>query len=191
LLHEPIGSDISGATLGIIGMGRIGEAVARRARFGFGMSVLYCSRSRHPAAEADYGATRVPLAELLSNADVVSLHAPLTAETKHIINASTLALMRPHSILVNTARGGLVREADLAAALQIGQLAGAGLDVFEHEPLVHPDLLKAGTRVVLTPHIGSATARTRLAMSRTAVDDVLAVLAGRSPRFPVEPRAAA
>jgi glyoxylate reductase len=191
LLHEPIGTDVSGAALGIVGMGRIGDAVARRAHFGFGMSVLYCSRSRHAAAEADYSATRVPLDELLSNADVVSLHAPLTAETRHLINASTLALMRPHAILVNTARGGLVSEPALAAALRSGRLAGAGLDVFEHEPWVHPDLLAAGPRVVLTPHIGSATARTRLAMSRTAVDDVLAVLGGRAPKFPVLPSVAA
>jgi glyoxylate reductase len=185
LLHEPMGTDISGATLGIIGMGRIGEAVARRARLGFGMTILYCSRSRHPAAEADYGAARVTLGELLSNADVVSLHAPLTPETKHVINATTLELMRPHAILVNTARGALVNEADLAAGLRSGQLAGAALDVFEDEPRVHPDLLATGNRVVLTPHIGSATAKTRLAMTRTAVDDVLAVLAGRRPKFPV------
>jgi len=185
LLREPMGIDISGAALGIVGMGRIGAAVARRAHLGFGMKILYTSRSVHRAAEDRFAAVRLPLEELLQQSDVVSLHAPLNDETRHLINRTTLALMRPNAILVNTGRGGLIKETDLAAALQAGTIAGAGLDVFENEPDVHPDLLACGHRAVLTPHVGSATAKTRLAMTSMAVDNVLAVLAGEPPLNPV------
>ncbi|SHM86693.1 2-hydroxyacid dehydrogenase [Cryptosporangium aurantiacum] len=185
LLHEPMGIDISGATLGIVGLGRIGEAVAQRAHFGFGMKILYTARSQHSAAEERFAAERLPLEQLLAQSDVVSLHAPLTDETRHLINRESLSLMRPNAILVNTGRGGLVSEVDLAAALQSGQIAGAGLDVFENEPDVHPDLLACGPRAVLTPHVGSATAKTRAAMTALAVDNILAVLAGDPPRNPV------
>ena len=181
LLHEPMGADISGATLGIVGLGRIGTAVAQRAQLGFGMKIVYHSRRSVPG----FAATRLSLAELLAASDLVSLHAPLTPETRHLINRETLALMQPHAILVNTSRGGLVNEVDLAAALRANRLAGAGLDVFEHEPDVHPDLLACGPKVVLTPHIGSATTRTRGAMTGLAVDNILAVLAGRPPLNPV------
>ena len=183
LLPEPMGADISGATLGIVGLGRIGTAVAQRAHFGFGMRIVY--QARRPAVGQRFEATRLPLEELLAESDVVSLHAPLTAETRHLINRKTLALMRPHTILVNTSRGGLVNEVDLAAALAANRLAGAGLDVFEHEPDVHPDLLACGPKVVLTPHIGSATTKTRAAMTGLAVDNILAVLAGQPPLNPV------
>lgn len=185
LLCEPMGIDISGATLGIVGLGRIGGAVAQRAHFGFGMNVLYTARSAHPDADATFSAVRLPLEELLRRSDVVSLHAPLNDETRHLINRDTLALMKPTAILVNTGRGGLVKETDLAQALQAGVLAGAGLDVFENEPDVHPDLLACGDRVVLTPHVGSATTKTRLAMTTMAVDNILAVLAGDPPLDPV------
>jgi glyoxylate reductase len=167
------------------GMGRIGRATARRARFGFGMDIVYTSRTPHPEAEEELGATRLSLEALLSRSDIVSLHTALTEGTRHLINTGTLALMKPSAILVNIARGGLVKEADLARALAEGQLAGAGLDVFENEPVVHPALLACGSRTVLTPHIGSATARTRLAMTALAVDNVLAVLAGRPAPHPV------
>ncbi|UXX91273.1 D-glycerate dehydrogenase [Streptomyces sp. AD2-2] len=185
LLHEPMGTDLSGAVLGIVGMGRIGRATACRARFGFGMEVLYTSRRPHPEAEEQLNATRVPLEALLRRSDIVSLHTALTEETRHLIKMDTLALMKPGAILVNTARGGLIKEEDLAHALIEGTLAGAGLDVFENEPEVHPALLACGSRTVLTPHIGSATARTRLAMAALAVDNVLAVLAGRPALHPV------
>ncbi|TQS45584.1 2-hydroxyacid dehydrogenase [Cryptosporangium phraense] len=178
LLYEPMGIDISGTTIGIVGLGRIGEAVARRAHLGFGMNVLYTARSSH---EVGFPVSRVPLEELLATADVVSLHAPLTDETRHLINRDTLAAMKSSAILVNTGRGGLVNEVELAAALRAGEIAGAGLDVFENEPDVHPDLIACGDRVVLTPHVGSATAKTRRAMTSLAVDNVLAVLAGDAP----------
>ncbi|MFI5959977.1 2-hydroxyacid dehydrogenase [Cryptosporangium sp. NPDC051539] len=182
LLYEPMGIDISGATIGIVGLGRIGEAVARRSHFGFGMRVLYTARSTHSVG---FPAERRSLEELLAEADVVSLHAPLNDETRHMINVDTLSLMKPEAILINTGRGGLIKEVDLAAALQAGVIAGAGLDVFENEPDVHPDLLASGDRVVLTPHVGSATAKTRLAMASLAADNILAVLAGDPPLSPV------
>ena len=182
LLREPMGIDISGQTIGIVGLGRIGEAVARRAHFGFGMKVLYTARSDH---EVGFPTERLPLEQLLQQSDVVSLHAPLTDDTRHLINRDSLALMNSGAILVNTGRGPLVHEADLAEALRNGVIAGAGLDVFENEPAVHPDLLACGHRVVLTPHIGSATAKTRLAMTSLAVDNILAVLAGEPPLNPV------
>lgn len=185
LLREPMGIDISGQTLGIVGLGRIGEALAHRAHFGFGMKILYTARSQHAAAETRFGAVRLPLGQLLAESDVVSLHAPLTEDTRHLINRETLKLMKPSAILINTGRGPLVNEADLAAALTEGTLAGAGLDVFENEPDVHPDLLACGSKTVLTPHIGSATAKTRLAMTSLAVDNVLAVLDGKPPLTPV------
>ncbi|MFG1921022.1 2-hydroxyacid dehydrogenase [Cryptosporangium sp. NPDC048952] len=185
LLREPMGIDISGATLGIVGLGRIGEALAHRAHFGFGMKILYTARSQHPAAEDRFGAVRLPLGQLLAQSDVVSLHAPLNDETRHLINRDTLKLMKPNAILINTGRGPLVNEKDLAEALLDNTIAGAGLDVFENEPDVHPDLLAAGTKTVLTPHIGSATAKTRLAMASLAVDNILAVLAGEPPLTPV------
>ncbi|GAA0257688.1 D-glycerate dehydrogenase [Cryptosporangium japonicum] len=185
LLREPMGIDISGATLGIVGLGRIGEALAHRAHFGFGMTIRYTARSSHPAAEERFGASRLPLGQLLAESDVVSLHAPLNDETRHLINRETLKLMKPTAILINTGRGPLVNEKDLAEALRSGEIAGAGLDVFENEPDVHPDLLAVGHRTVLTPHIGSATAKTRLAMTSLAVDNILAVLAGDPPLTPV------
>lgn len=181
LLREPLGADVHGTTLGIVGMGGIGGAVAHRARHGFGMSVLYNSRSRHENVEAECGAVPVPFAEVLARSDFVSLHAPLTPETAYLMNAETLGLMRSSAFLINTARGGLVNEVALAAALRAGQLAGAALDVFEHEPHVHPSLLELREKLVLTPHIGSATRTARLAMTRTAVDDVLAFGRGTSP----------
>ncbi|MFE2889504.1 2-hydroxyacid dehydrogenase [Streptomyces sp. NPDC059272] len=185
LLHDPMGLDLHGATLGVVGIGRIGKATARRAHFGFGMKIAYHSRDRDKVAEEELRAEWMPLRSLLQHADVISLHAPLTPQTRHLINAETLNLMKPNAILVNTARGELVREPDLAHALAQGRLGGAGLDVFENEPHVHPDLLACGGNVVLTPHIGSATAKTRQAMTSMAVDNVLAVLSGGRPLNPV------
>ena len=183
-----LGGDVSGATLVILGMGRIGRAVARRAR-AFEMRVIYTTRSTlPPALEAELGARRVALDELLGQSDVLTLHAPATPETRHLIDENALRRMKRGSYLINTARGPLVDEAALARALREGRLAGAGLDVYEREPMVHPALLELDS-VVLLPHIGSATRRTREEMAMLACENVVDVLSGREPRTPVSPRA--
>ena len=174
-----LGAEVHGRTLGIVGLGRIGQAVARRAR-GFGMPLLWAGRGERPEA-LELGATRVPLEELLARADFVSLHVPLTTETRRLIDAAALARMKPSAFLINASRGELVDEAALVAALQAGRLAGAGLDVFEREPELAPGLA-ALPNAVLTPHVGSATRETRLAMARVAVAAVLATLRGELPR---------
>lgn len=180
-----LGTRVNGTTLGIVGMGSIGRAMARRAR-GFGMNVLYTQRERLAVSvEAKLGATFVgALDDLLAAAESVSIHCPLTPATRHLFDEGRLARMRPGSILVNTARGPIVDEAALAHALEHGPLAAAGLDVFEDEPRVHPALLQR-LNVVLAPHIGSADRPTREAMAAMAVDNVLAVLAGRAALTPV------
>lgn len=179
-----LGGDLEGHTLGIFGMGRIGRAVARRAG-GFGMRVVYHSRTALPGDdERALGAERVDFDDLLARSDVLSLHAPLTPETRHTIGRDALRRMRPGSVLINTARGALVDEAALADALREGPLSAAGIDVYEHEPAVHPGLLDLGN-VVLLPHIGSATRGTRTEMAMLAARNVHAVLAGRPPLTPV------
>ena len=179
------GSDVHGKTLGIVGMGRIGTAVARRGRLGFGMEVLYHNRSRNEAAEAELSAAWVPFDELLAESDVVCVHVPLSDETHHLFGREAFARMKPSVILVNVARGPVVDEEALVDALASGAIAGAGLDVYEREPAVHPGLIALTERVVLAPHLGSATRETRRAMARLAVDNVLAVLAGRDAITPV------
>lgn len=174
-----LGADIAGRTLGVVGAGRIGSAVARRAR-GFDMKVLYCNRSSRPQLESELGARKVSLEQLLGEADFVSLHLPLTPETRHILDARALALMKPTAYLVNTGRGPLVDEAALVEALAAGHLAGAALDVFEREPEVHPGLL-ARDDVVLTPHIGSATTSARARMAVMAAENLIAGLRGERP----------
>lgn len=183
------GSDVHGKTLGIIGMGRIGEAVAQRGHFGFGMPVIYHSHSPKPAVEARFNAHYRSLEDLLREADFVCLTVPLTAETEGLIGAEQFAQMRPETIFINIARGKVVDEQALIAALQNGQIRAAGLDVFEQEP-VSPDspLLKMDN-VVATPHMGSATHETREAMARCAVDNLLAALAGERPKDLVNPAA--
>ena len=183
LLPDLIGVDVYGATLGIVGMGRIGQAVARRAAHGFGMRVLYHSRTRLP--DDSVPAHPVPLEQLLAEADFVSLHAPSTPQTWHLIGAAELAQMKASAILVNTSRGPLVDEEALVDALARGQIAGAGLDVFEAEPTVHSGLLALRDRVVLLPHLGSATRRTRRDMAATALANAAAVLRGEPPPNPV------
>lgn len=179
-----LGAAVHGATLGVVGFGRIGQAMARRGR-GFGMHVVYADHGRIPEGiERALQATFLPLEDLFARADFVSLHCPLTPETRHLVNAARLARMKPTAVLVNTARGACVDEAALAAALREGKIAGAGLDVFENEPDVHPDLL-ALESVVVTPHVGSANHPTRQAMAAMAVDSVVAVLAGEKPAHPV------
>ena len=170
------GAEVHGSTLGIIGMGRIGQAIARRAAYGFGMQIVYHNRSRLDAAqEAECRARYVGKDELLRMADHVLLVVPYSQESHHTIGAPELALMKPTATLINIARGGIVDDAALAAALRAGRIAGAGLDVFEGEPKVHPDLLTC-SNVVLTPHIASATTATRRAMAMLAVDNLIGYL---------------
>ena len=176
---ELLGLELRGKTLGLVGAGRIGQAVGRRA-VGFGMRMLYAARTPKPEFERDTGAARVELGPLLRESDVVSLHVPSTPETKGLINSENLARMRPGAILVNTARGDLVREEALAIALEEGRLGAAGLDVYADEPAIHPRLL-AAPRTVLLPHIGSATGDTRRRMAALALANVRAVLAGQPP----------
>ena len=181
------GSDIHGSTLGIIGMGRIGQAIARRGALGFGMKVIYHNRSRLPESdEAEVKARYVSKEELLKTADHVVLVVPYSKESHHTIGAAELALMKPNAVLVNIARGGIVDDVALAKALREGRIAAAGLDVFEGEPKVHPDLL-ACTNVVLTPHIGSATVPTRQAMANLAADNLIGYLTKGEAVTPLNP----
>lgn len=177
-----LGADYEGTTLGIVGMGRIGSAVARRSS-GFGMKVVYTNRSAAPN-EAELGATRLPLDELLATSDHVVLVLPYSAQTHHLIGARELSLMKPTAVLVNIARGGIVDDHALAAALRAGTLAAAGLDVYEGEPAIAPALL-ALSNVVLTPHIGSSTRRTRMGMAMLAARNLLAWSAGEPLPTPV------
>nr|WP_315225334.1 D-glycerate dehydrogenase [uncultured Albidiferax sp.] len=170
------GAEIHGSTLGIIGMGRIGQGIAKRGAHGFGMQVVYHNRSQLDAAtEADCKARFVSKEELLKTADHVVLVVPYSAASHHTIGAAELALMQPTATLVNIARGGIVDDAALAVALREGRIAAAGLDVFEGEPRVHPDLLTV-PNVVLTPHIASATVATRMAMAQLAADNLIGFL---------------
>ena len=186
---EHFGTDVHGKTLGIIGMGRIGEALAQRGHFGFGMPVIYHSNSPKPAVEARFNAQYRSLDELLQQADFICLTLPLTAQTEGLIGAEQFSLMRPESIFINISRGKVVDEAALINALQQGQIRGAGLDVFEREPLELTSPLLQLDNVVATPHIGSATFETREAMARCAVENLLAALAGDRPANLVNPQA--
>jgi glyoxylate reductase len=178
------GHDVHGKTLGILGFGRIGRAVARRAR-GFAMRVLYHDTVRpEPAVEQELGAAFVARETLLREADFVTVHTPLLPETRHLIDEAALRAMKPTAILINAARGPIVDEAALVRALREGWIAGAGLDVFEEEPKIHPGLLPL-TNVVLAPHIASASHDTRLAMALLAVRNCVAVLQGQPPLTPV------
>jgi len=182
------GSDVHGATLGILGMGRIGQAIARRGALGFGMRVIYHNRSRlDPAQEAPLGARHVDKATLLREADHLVLVLPYSAQSHHAIGAVELALMKPTATLTNVARGGIVDDAALAQALRERRIAAAALDVFEGEPAVHPGLLEV-PNVVLTPHIASATVATRRRMAELAADNLIAALTGGTPPTPVNPQ---
>lgn len=180
-----LGTGLQGKTLGVVGMGAIGVATARRAR-AFGMNVIYQSLFElSPEVAAELGSRRVELDELLATADVVSLHCPYTPETHHLIGAAQFAAMRETAYLVNTARGPIVDEAALVDALRDGQIAGAGLDIYEREPLVHPGLLEL-ENVALLPHLGSATIETRTAMATLAAENALAVLRSEHPPTPIQ-----
>ncbi len=182
-----IGHDVHGSTLGILGMGRIGQAIARRGALGFGMKVIYHNRSRlAPEAEAPLGARWVDKATLLREADHLVLVLPYSSASHHAIGAAELAQMKPTATLTNIARGGIVDDAALAVALREGRIAAAGLDVFEGEPAVHPGLLEV-PNVVLTPHVGSATLATRRAMADLAADNLIAALTGGTPPTPLNP----
>lgn len=178
------GRDIHHATLGIVGMGRIGYEVARRAH-GFQMPILYTSNRANEAAERDFGAVRTSLPDLLRQSDYVSLHTPLTPTTRGLIGSGELALMRPTSVLVNTARGPVVDQAALAEALRTGRIRAAGIDVFEAEPVPADDELLKLENVVVLPHIGSASVETRSRMAHIAVENLAAGLEGRPVTFPV------
>lgn len=175
-----LGIDVYGKTLGLVGLGDIAQKVARRAK-GFNMRVLYTKRTRLSSErESLLGVTYKDFDALLAESDIISIHTPLTPETRHLFNAQTIGKMKPRSVLLNTSRGPVVDEAALAQALKSGHLYAAGLDVFEQEPDVHPDLLSLNN-VVLTAHIGSATETTRRAMGDLALKNLMAVLSGQVP----------
>lgn len=181
-----LGVDVHGKTLGIFGMGRIGQATARRA-VGFGMRVIYTARNQLPLdTETELRATYVDKDTLLRESDILSIHCPLTDETRHAFGNEEFARMRPGAVLVNTARGPVVDEAALADALRSGPLRAAGIDVYEREPEIHADLLKC-ENAVLAPHLGSATEATRARMATTAADNIIALLAGRTPPHCINP----
>jgi glyoxylate reductase len=175
-----LGRDVNGRTLGIVGFGRIGHAMARRAR-GFGMKVIYYDVYRpSPELEQELGAEFRELEDLLAESDFITLHTVLSDETRHLINEERLSKMKPTAVLVNTSRGPVIDEAALAKALRDGEIFAAGLDVFEREPEVHPDLLELDSAVVI-PHLGSATVDTRIAMGLLAADNLIAALEGGTP----------
>ena len=181
--EQLLGLELRGRTLGLFGAGRIGQAVGRRA-VPFGLRILYTARTPKPEFERETGATRVDPTRLFAESDILSLHVPASPETKGIINGESLARMKRGAILINTARGDLIREEALATALELGQLGAAGLDVYTDEPTIHPRL-RAAPRTVLLPHIGSATEETRRKMAAIAVANVQAVLSGKPPLTPV------
>lgn len=185
-----VGCDVGGATLGIVGLGQIGQAVARRAR-GFEMRVLYCSRNRNEAAERELGCVHTTFEELLSLSDFVSVHVPLTPDTRRLFNANAFERMKPTAVFVNTARGAVVDEAALHHALASHQIGGAAIDVTETEPLSPHDPLLRLSNLLVTPHIASASVATRARMAGLAVDNLLAVLAGKQPPHCVNPQALA
>jgi glyoxylate reductase len=181
-----VGSFVYGKTIGLVGVGRIGQATARRAR-GFGLKILYTARHRRPEAEQELGMEYVTLDQLLAQSDFVSLHPPLNAETRHMISDREFALMKPTAFIINTARGAIIDEAALVRALKKKRIAGAGLDVFENEPKVPPALLKM-KNVVLTPHLGSAVMEVRDQMANIVVDNIQALIDGRTPPNCVNPQ---
>jgi glyoxylate reductase len=180
------GHDVSGATLGILGLGRIGAAMARRGQ-GFGMRLLYHSRRRKPELEAALGLQYRPLLGLLAEADFISLHCALTPETRHLLDAAAFARMKPSALVVNTGRGGLIDQPALLDAVRNGRIAGAGLDVTDPEPPPPNDPILSEPRILVTPHIGSASVKARTGMTRVCVENILAVLRGETPPNQVNP----
>lgn len=181
-----LGTEFKGKTLGIVGCGRIGRRVAEIMYRGFGMKIAYYDRQHNDSFDSEFSATFMPeLGELLKMADVVSLHLPLTNDTRHLFDHAHLNMMKSSALLVNTARGPIIDEAALALALKSDVIAGAALDVFENEPAVHPDLLPL-SNVILSPHIASATTEARSEMSVVAADNIIAVLKGKDPINPID-----
>jgi glyoxylate reductase len=181
LMQRTMGSDVYGKTLGIIGMGRIGLAMARRGCLGFKMNVLYYNRNHNRTAEDELNARYVSFDDLLKNSDFISIHVPLNESTRHLIGAAELKKMKSSAFLINTARGQVVDEGALAAALANHTIQGAGLDVYEDEPNIPPSLLNIRENLVLTPHVGSATLATRTQMTIMAVENMVAALRGEIP----------
>ena len=181
LMQPHMGVDIYEQTLGIVGMGAIGQAVAKRAKKGFDMRIIYYSSSTKERAEKEYEAECVEFDELLAISDFISIHVPLTEKTKHMFSTQEFKEMKNTAILINTARGPVVDEAALVEAIKDGQIRGAALDVFEEEPRVHPELIKLKENVVLTPHIGSASIETRLRMAKMAARNMVEGLKGNRP----------
>jgi glyoxylate reductase len=178
-----LGDDVTGRTLGIVGAGRIGQAVGSRAR-GFRMHVLYYSPNEKKQFEHQIGVRRCEFDELLQTADILTFHCPLNEQTRHLLNAENIYKIKKGAYIINTSRGPVIEESALVQALEKGHLGGAGLDVYEFEPKIHPKLLTL-KNVVLLPHIGSATKETRSAMSRIAAENVKSVLSGKKPLNPV------
>ncbi len=187
LIQPQQGVDVYGKTLGIIGLGRIGTAVARRGRFGFNMDVVYYSRTRKETVEEELDARYLELEELLEESDFVSIHTPLTEKTRGLISESEFSIMKEDAILINIARGPVVDEDALVEAIETGEIRGAGLDVFEEEPEVHPGLKELTESVVLAPHIGSASRETRMKIAEIGVDNAIAGLRGEEPPNLVNP----
>jgi len=186
-----LGTDFYGKTIGVIGTGRIGQAVAERAVKGFKMKCIYADQRRNPTLEKECRATMLPIDQVLENADFISLHVPLLESTRHLISTEQFALMKKTAFLVNTARGPVVDEKALLRALKTKRIAGAGLDVFENEPEIDADLtdkleLKQFSNVILTPHIASATIEARQAMSKLAAENIIAVLSGKPALTPAK-----
>lgn len=183
-----LGRDIVGKTLGIVGAGRIGTVVAKRANAAFEMKIIYSGASTNESLEKEFGATKVDFDTLLKESDFISVHVPLTPETRHMFGASQFALMKNTAILINTSRGPVVDEKALAAALRQGTIWGAGLDVYEKEPNITPELAEL-ENIVMTPHIGTATPDTRKGMAVMAAQNVLDFMAGKIPKGLVNPKA--
>jgi glyoxylate reductase len=188
LFPDMIGTEVYGKTLGIVGMGRIGTAVARRAALGFNMKVLYTADTPKPDAGRELGAIHVSFPDLLQESDFISIHVPLSPRTHHLFTMNEFLQMRGGAYIINTARGPIIKEADLVEALQKGIIGGAALDVFEEEPKMHPGLAEIKDRLIVTPHVGSATIQTRQKMSTLAVQNVVAFLTGQRPLTPVNPQ---
>ena len=178
---EMMGVDVYDKTLGVVGMGRIGTAVARRAALGFNMRVLYTAHSVKEAAEQEFSAQKVSFETLLQESDFISVNTPLNAETHHLFTLNEFKQMKPTACIINTARGPVINEADLVLALSDGLIRGAALDVFEEEPRMHPGLAQFKDRLVVAPHVGSATIDTRRQMALLAVKNAIAVLKGQEP----------
>ena len=189
LFPEMLGVDVFGKTLGIVGMGRIGTAVAHRGALGFNMPILYTANHAKEAAEQELGARRVPFAQLLQESDFISINAPLTSQTRHLFTLREFQQMKQSACLINTARGPLIKEADLATALQQGLIRGAAIDVFENEPAMHPALHALHRQLIVAPHIGSASIETRHRMSALAVENVIIGLQGNCPPNALNPEA--